>query len=194
MSLELKNLRKAFGDKLLFEDLSYEFPDSGIFAIVGESGVGKTTLLRMISGLEANYSGEILGGGITNVSLAFQEYRLFPGLTALENAYLANNSSVPEALKKKSSDLLTDFGFSDDELNLKPDELSGGMKQRVSLVRAFLKDSPILILDEPTKELDSDLRDKLYSYIAEVSKTRLVLMVSHHVEDLEKLNAVKINI
>ena len=85
MSLELKNLTKSFDGKVLFDGLSYTFDNNGIYALVGRSGVGKTTLLRMIAGLDRDYSGSIVLDDGARVSLAFQEHRLFPQLTALEN-------------------------------------------------------------------------------------------------------------
>ena len=82
--LELKNVTKSFGEKQIFKDFSHSF-NTGIYIIKGTSGIGKTTLLRMISGLDTNFDGEISGGGIQNVSLSFQEYRLFEHLNAIEN-------------------------------------------------------------------------------------------------------------
>ncbi len=194
MNLELINLKKSFENKVLFENLSFKFSSTGIYAILGESGVGKTTLLRMIAGLDKIYEGEIKGGGVKNTSIAFQEHRLFPTLTALENAYLPNGDQNDLNLVNKAESLLLDLGFSVPDLYLRPTELSGGMRQRVSLARAFLRNAPILILDEPTKELDLDLRKKIYKYILRESQNRLVLIVSHNTEDFDNLNAVKINI
>lgn len=192
MSLTLSNIKKSFGDKIIFNGFSYEFNDNGIYAVIGESGVGKTTLLRMIAGLDNSYKGKIEGGGFKNVSFAFQEYRLFPGISALENVIVAigdkkNNNCIIEAKR-----MLSYLGFSDEDMNLFPDELSGGMKQRVSLARAFLKKSKILILDEPTKELDSQLRQKIYDLIIKESESRLIIIVSHLKEDLECIKATKI--
>ena len=83
MSLKIKNLSKSFGRKAIFDNFSFDFCDTGVYIISGERGKGKTTLLRIIAGLDKSYSGEIKGGGIENVSFAFQEYRLFPNLSAI---------------------------------------------------------------------------------------------------------------
>ncbi len=190
MNLSIKNLSKSFNDKKIFDNFSYEFKEKGIYAISGESGVGKTTLLRIISGLDVDYSGAIVGGGFKNVSVAFQEYRLFPTLTAIENVTVTTDTT--DSASSDAEALLSRLGFSCEELKKIPSELSGGMKQRVSLARAFLKKTPILLLDEPTKELDASLRDTVYSIILEESERRLVIIVTHHGEDIEKLNAVKI--
>ena len=189
MGLIIRNLSKKFDEKTIFENFSYEFAENGLYAVSGESGKGKTTLLRMISGLDNDFKGEIVGGGFKNVSLAFQEYRLFPFLSALENLTEATGVSEAEA-----SALLLKLGFYENDVRLRPRELSGGMKQRVSLARAFLKPSPILLLDEPTKELDADLKSSLYELIKKESEKRLVIFVSHSKEDIEALSPTLIKI
>ncbi len=194
MSLKLNSIEKSFDEKTIFDGFSYEFSDTGIYAVCGESGVGKTTLLRLISGLDTDFDGEITDGGFENVSFAFQEYRLFDNLTALENAVIPNGSMKDEALILRAKKLFFSLDFSENDLSLHPCELSGGMKQRVSLVRALLKSSKILILDEPTKELDSSIISSLYDIINEESKTRLVILVTHRKEDLEILAPTVINL
>ena len=189
MSLKIVNLSKKFGKKTIFDGFSYEFSDFGIYAITGESGRGKTTLLRLISGLDRKFEGEIPGGDFDNVSVSFQEYRLFPQLSVIENVTEVSGASCAEAEK-----MLLKLGFSIADLSLRPDEISGGMKQRVSLARAFLKKSPILLLDEPTKELDEALKTVLYSIINEESKSRLVIFVSHNQADIDILNPTVIKL
>ncbi len=194
MSLVLSEIKKSFDKKIIFDDFSYKFNDTGLYAIVGDSGVGKTTLLRMIAGLDNRYKGEIEGGGFKNVSFAFQEYRLFPNLTALENIVFALSDKRNEQFVLKSKQMLSFLGFSSDDMNLYPTELSGGMKQRVSLARAFLKDSKVVLLDEPTKELDDKLREKIYELISGESKSKLIIMVSHLSDDIRRLNATLISL
>ena len=175
MPLKLNNLSKKFGEKSIFESFSYEFEENGIYVVTGESGIGKTTLLRMISGLDNDYSGNIENGGIKNVSFMFQEYRLFPTVTAIKNAAIsANKESISYA-----QDLLIRLGFNEEDLRKMPHELSGGMKQRVTFVRAVLKESPILILDEPTKELDANTAKIMLEMIKDESQRRLVIIVTH---------------
>ncbi len=183
MSLSINIKEKCFGDKTVLSSLALDFPDTGLFLIAGKSGVGKTTLLRIISGLDNEFSGEVIGGGIKNTSFAFQEYRLFPQLSALENITLVSYNNAKDEEIQRAKDLLLSLGFSEDEFSFLPAELSGGMKQRIAFIRAILKDSPILLLDEPTKELDSNLQAEMIKIIKAEAKKRLVIMVSHLNED-----------
>lgn len=186
MNLSIKNLHKHFSKKNVFDNFSFDFSETGLYLLRGGSGIGKTTLLRMIAGLDKDFVGKIEGGGFERVSYAFQEYRLFPNLNVLENLLLAfKDMSDADVIEAKN--ILFSLGFSEDELTLYPDELSGGMKQRVSLCRAFLKKSPILLLDEPTKELDRPLREKIYEIILRISKERLVILVTHSDDDSSAL-------
>nr|MBE6544767.1 ABC transporter ATP-binding protein [Oscillospiraceae bacterium] len=194
MKLKIMNLNKSFDGKILLRDFSYSFDDTGIYAVIGESGAGKTTLLRMIAGLEKEYSGSIIGGGIGQVSMAFQEYRLFPQLNALENVIFAISDKKDKAELDKAQKMLSRLGFNEKDMQLLPDELSGGMRQRVSLARAFLKKSPILLLDEPTKELDKENAEAVLDLIRETAKDRLVIFVSHNSADIDELSAIKIAI
>lgn len=190
--LEIKNLSKSFDGKTLFSNFNLSFNDKGVYAIIGESGIGKTTLLRMIAGLDNEYTGEIVGGGPENVSFAFQEYRLFPWLSAIDNVIFAISDRKNEAVCKKAYDMLLTLGFSENDMNLTPNELSGGMKQRVSIARAMLFDRPILLLDEPTKELDPGNAQTVRRLIIEESRRRLVILVTHRQEDVSLLNAEEI--
>ena len=192
MPLVIKNLTKSFGDKEILNGFSYTFEERGIYAFVGESGVGKTTLLRMISGLDTEYSGEI--SGVTSVSFAFQEHRLFPVLTALENVVFAISDTKSEAVVKSAEDMLASLGIDKKDFSLMPSELSGGMKQRVSLARAFLRDAPILLLDEPTGELDEENASLVREAIKKEAKKRLVILVSHNKKELDDLSAVQIKL
>ena len=194
MSLRLINITKSFGEKKILNCFSYDFPQKGVVALVGDSGIGKTTLLRIIANLDEDYDGNVLDGGIKNVSIAFQEYRLLTSITALENVVLANSDTKSEAEIQRAKDMLLKAGLSEDEIDLYPNELSGGMKQRVSLCRAFLREKPILLLDEPTKELDSNNVNRILDIVREIAEQRLVIVVTHSESDIEYLNATKIQI
>ena len=187
MSLKVNNLCKSFSDNEILNGISFSFDESGAYLVLGESGVGKTTLLRIIAGLDTDYTGEIENGGEKNVSFMFQEYRLFPALSALQNVILARR----DCSQDEAAALLMRLGFKKEDLKKKPRELSGGMKQRVAFARAITKHSPILLLDEPTKELDKDTASILIDIINEEAKKRLVIVVTH--DDLiERINDAKI--
>ena len=194
MSIIIKDLTKAFGKKTIFESFSYEFPDTGTFALFGESGIGKTTLLRLIAGLDKKYDGRIVFNGEHSVSYAFQEHRLFPTLTALENVFFANFDKKSEAEMLLCKKTLLDLGFSERDTELYPRELSGGMKQRVSLARAFVNDAPVLLLDEPTKELDEENVKSVIRKIREESTRRLVILVTHEQADIDATGATVVNL
>lgn len=185
--LILKNLSFSYGKEVIFKNLSLSFSSGNLYLLSAPSGRGKTTLLRLIAGLDKQKSGEIFGGGIGNVAFAFQESRLFPALTALQNAAV----SAPQEDAKK---LLLSFGFSQEDLSKLPSELSGGMKQRVSLTRAFLSDAPILLLDEPFKGLDDAIKEMVCKIIIEKAKNKLVILVSHDIDDAKKLSATVIKL
>ena len=187
MMLQIKDLYKSFGQKNIFDNFSYDFCDKEIYALVGESGKGKTTLLRLICGLDNDYRGEIIGGGIKNTSYAFQEPRLLPTINLIENVIWANYDKIDEDNTKEARDMLLRLGFDENDLHLYPNELSGGMKQRVSLARAFLRKAPILLLDEPTKELDSENASTVKSIIKEEALLRTVIFVSHNESDISYL-------
>lgn len=178
MSLKLCNLSKRFDDRIILQNASIEFSNTGAYHITGESGIGKTTLLNMIAGLDTAYEGEIIGGGKTNVSYAFQEYRLFDTATALENVLISYGKPTASEIEKAKR-YFARLGFNDEEMHLKAGQLSGGMKQRVSIIRALMKDSPIYLFDEPTKELHQELIEEFYKILDELKNEKLILLVSH---------------
>ena len=146
----------------------------------------------MISGLDSEYSGNITGGGFGAVSVCFQEHRLFPNLTALENITKISFDKETEDNVRLAKELLKRLNFSDEDMELFPSELSGGMRQRVAFARAVLKKSDILILDEVTKELDAALVKEIVQIIKEEAERRLVLAVTHNDDDIESLDATVI--
>jgi ABC-type multidrug transport system ATPase subunit len=193
MSVKIDGLTKSFGKKTLFTDFSFTFADTGIYVIRGESGAGKTTLLRIIAGLDKEYTGRIERSA-PGVSVCFQEYRLFDSVTAVKNVTEAAFDKATEDEVAGVCALFKRLNFSDDDILLYPRELSGGMKQRVAFIRAVAKDAPILILDEPTKEIDPENAAIMRKIIKEESKKRLVIMVTHKTEDISDLQAQIIDI
>lgn len=194
MPLILKKITKSFEQKNLFSDFNYTFGENGIYAITGESGIGKTTLLRMIAGLDNDYNGEIIGGGFANTSICFQEHRLFPTLTAIDNILEVSFKEKDDKARSKAYEIMKRLRFTEDDMKLYPHELSGGMRQRVAFARAILRDSKILILDEATKELDPALADIVLEIIKEQCKRRLVIIVTHKDSEITELGAIRIHL
>ncbi len=176
----------AYGNEKIIDKFSYVFTPGRPYALTGDSGRGKTTLLRLIAGLLRPDAGRITGGGDA-CSVSFQDYRLFPTLTAEENAALTSDNA-------KAATMLRHFSFSDDDLLKLPAALSGGMQQRVSLTRAFLSPRPVLLLDEPYAALDPGNKAFLSRIIAEESAGRIVIFVSHNEAESEAVNAITLAI
>ena len=174
--LELKNIKKSFSGRKILDGISLKVTDGEIMCIVGQSGGGKTTLLRCISGLERIDEGEMILDGRkfdpmsskeALIGVVFQEYNLFPHLSVLENVTLAPKIALkkdPQAVEKEARQLLKKLALEGKE-NLYPYQLSGGQKQRVSIARALAMHPKILCYDEPTSALDPGLRDKVRDII-----------------------------
>ncbi len=186
-AVALENVTKKFGNETIFSDLNISFGEKGLYVITGPSGCGKTTLLRIIAGLDTDYVGDVSGAGIGKCSVSFQEHRLFPAISAFKNVYTVTSGTDGERTKA-SMDALLSVGFEPEDFEKLPHELSGGMKQRVSLARAIAADKPVILLDEPTKELDAALREKLYDVFLKLSQKKLVIIVTHQSDDLKKFS------
>lgn len=177
--MRVENLYKSYGDKKVLSGLSFD-AGIGICVISAPSGGGKTTLLRIIAGLEKADSGTV--SGIGKVSYAFQEPRLLPWKTALQNAKIAERSAG------LAEEILYILGLGGD-LDLIPEELSGGMQKRVSLARALAADFDTLLLDEPFAGLDTDMQKKAFEVIRKYSEGKCVLLVSHEPDIMEKADS-----
>ena len=183
--LEIKGLHKAYGDRVLFNDFNLALPEGQITCILGPSGCGKTTLLNILGGLTKPDSGLLNGFDNKTVSYIFQDPRLLPWKTVEENIAFVLDQSLPEAEKKKITGRfirLVDLeGFAD----YYPAKLSGGMRQRVSIARAFAYPSGIILMDEPLKGLDITLKLNLIKAFSRIwsSDKRTVIFVTHDVEE-----------
>jgi len=189
--IKITGLNKRFGKKIIFKNFSYTFPGNGIVALAGGSGSGKTTLLRMISGLDKKYSGNIELTDVNKISFVFQEPRLLPDSSALENVALVLGNT--EESKKTATEMLTKLDLGND-INTLPSEMSGGMKQRVSIARALCYNGDVLLLDEPFNGIDSDRTRVIMDIIKDYSKERLCILVSHNQDHIDYLNCSVLNI
>ena len=198
--LELKNISKKFKDRQILENFNLIVEENKILAIVGPSGGGKTTLLRMLAGLEKIDSGEIVYNGESLpidelekrnlLGFVFQDFQLYPHLTVLENLVLSPiktmNMSKSDA-ENKAITLLNKLGL-EKQVNNYPVSLSGGQKQRVALARAMMIDPKIIGYDEPTSALDPELRlevEKLIIQNRELGITQIV--VTHDLQFAENI-------
>ena len=206
--LELKNISKQFGQKVIFNHFNLSIPEGKILSLVGPSGGGKTTLLRMLAGLEKIDSGQVIYddeviaiehlGHRNLLGFVFQDFQLFPHLTVLDNLILSPiksmNVSKEEAIQK-ARDLLKRLGLEEHE-NAYPYSLSGGQKQRVALARAMMVNPKIIGYDEPTSALDPELRQEVEKLILQNQKLSITqIVVTHDMQFAQNISdeIVKIN-
>ena len=183
--IKLVSITKRFGERLVIDSLSLVIQDGQKIAVMGESGKGKTTLLRIIAGLETPDSGSVCGYNKEELSYVFQEPRLFETISAIKNLTAVSTEPYKTA-EKKAMELLALVGLEKDAKK-QPRELSGGMKQRLALARAFMVDCPILLLDEPFSALDEDTKNDIIALVKEKTKDKTVILVTHDREDALKL-------
>lgn len=173
--LILKKLNKAYAEQEVLKDISAEIPAGSFAVVTGESGIGKTTLLRLLMGLEVCNSGEIIFEGGKTISAVFQENRLLPEFSAYQNVKavcpLRKKAEILEALAK----LIPDADF----LKSPVENFSGGMQRRVAIVRAMLADSDLILMDEPFSGLDAENKEKALAFIKEEQKGRSVIFALH---------------
>lgn len=187
--MELVSISKSFGPLDVLKDFSLHISSGEVVCLLGPSGCGKSTLLKIISGLDRDFTGHLRGFDSKRISYVFQESRLIPWLTVRENLLYVLEGQVAS---EKLEDHIETFLERVDLLDFKdsfPNTLSGGMKQRVSLARAFSMPHDILLLDEPFQGLNIELKDQLMglleSLIEQDKKT--VIMVTHDLEEAYRL-------
>jgi polar amino acid transport system ATP-binding protein len=195
MRLSLEALSKSFGTNRVIDDLTVNFGELRSLALIGPSGGGKSTLLRIIAGLEAPDSGAINLNGVVvgtdeeslrahrlHLGVVFQAYNLFPHLTALANITLPLekvHGLTPAAAEELARETLRRFALAD-HAHKKPAELSGGQKQRVAIARAIAIKPRLLLFDEPTSALDPEMTAEVLDVIEELKKEgRDFLLVTH---------------
>lgn len=198
--LELKNIKKIYktGDTevIALNDVSIAFRDSEFVSVLGPSGCGKTTLLNIIGGLDRYESGDMEVSGVSTkkyrdkdwntyrnhtIGFVFQSYNLIPHQNVLKNVELSLTlSGVKRAeRRKRAKEALERVGLGD-QLNKKPNQMSGGQMQRVAIARALVNNPGILLADEPTGALDSETSIQIMELLKEISRDRLVIMVTHN--------------
>ncbi len=187
MSIRLVEVTAGYASQTVLNRLSFILPERGILHITGPSGCGKTTLLRVLGGLHQPNSGRIEGLGGLRVSMAFQEDRLLPWCTAIENIRCILKKN--EESEKLAFTWLSRMELSDVAQSY-PNELSGGMRRRLALARALAYGGDLLLLDEPFNGLDKELRARVAAHIKNAAP--LIVLVSHENEDAALLDAVPV--
>lgn len=187
--VELKNVTKKYDGKTVLENLSLKPQKNSPIVIMGESGKGKTTLLRIAAGLEKADSGEVISSD-EKIAFMFQEPRLLPWKTALENISVILPKSEQHLAEKCFTAVGLDISTDREKY---PHELSGGMKQRVAFARflayAEASGATLLLLDEPFSALDDENAKRMASLLKDFAKDKTLLVVSHDQTDAETLSA-----
>ncbi|MDR0975912.1 MAG: ATP-binding cassette domain-containing protein [Christensenellaceae bacterium] len=197
--IELENLHKSYGESEVLHGLNLKLPNSGMVFIVGKSGSGKTTLLNILGLLDGFTSGDLIINGkntkdftgrerdqfrALNIGFVFQDFNI------IEKYSIGQNVAMPldiigDKNKGKVKDVLSKVGLTGYEKR-KSSQLSGGQRQRIAIARALIKDPKIILADEPTGSLDAENGRQIFSLLSELSKTKLVVVISHDAESAEK--------
>jgi len=182
--VQVKNLNKSFGDNKVLVNLNLNFEKNKITVVTGPSGCGKTTLLNIISGIEKPDSGEVILKD-HSISFIFQEDRLIPDLTVYKNIEFVLKSTLTPLESKPITEKYLELVKLMEAKDKYPEQLSGGMKRRVAVARAFAYRSDLLIMDEPFKGLDDKLKKEIVDEFLRIynQDKRTVILVTHDMDE-----------
>lgn len=203
--IEVKNVCKSFGDLTVLQGVNLTVEQGKIVCIIGKSGAGKTTLLQIIGTLDRPTSGQVIIDGVDVLALKdkelahfrnhkigfiFQFHQLLPEFTALENTMMPGliAGEKRETVRARAQQLLTDLGLAE-RINHKPNQLSGGEKQRVAAARAMMMNPAIILADEPSGSLDEANKKELHELLLRLRQQfgQTILIVTHD-KDLAKIS------
>ena len=198
--VDMRSVSKSFGDNEVIHSVDLQVEDNEFMVFVGPSGCGKSTLLRLIAGLEDVNQGEISIGGERvehlppakrGIAMVFQSYALYPHMTVFENMSFglrlakAKKDFIQQRVQEAAEVLqITEL------LQRKPKELSGGQRQRVAIARAFLKDAPVLILDEATSHLDAVNEKAVRQALEELMADRTTIVIAHRLSTVRTADLI----
>lgn len=196
--IEVKNIQKSFGDLHVLKGINLHVNKREIVAIIGKSGAGKTTLLQIIGTLDQPDQGQVIINGIDvfalkdkelarfrnhHIGFIFQFHQLLPEFTALENVMIPAMIAGEKDAQPRAEKLLADLGLSD-RMSHKPNELSGGEKQRVAVARAMMMSPDVILADEPSGSLDETNKKELHKLLLELRDkyNQTIIIVTHDKE------------
>ncbi len=171
--MEVTNLTKIFGKQKIIENFNFKFNKGEVTVFLAPSGAGKTTLFSCISGLTDFQEGKVTG--VTNLSMVFQEDRLLPWSHCFDNINIICND------KNKATKFLDLVGINKEDFNKYPDELSGGMKKRISIARALSVEWDVLLMDEPFASINHNYKIPIINFIKNNIKDKRVVIISHDI-------------
>ena len=200
--IEVKNIQKSFGDLHVLKGINLHVKKGEIVAIIGKSGAGKTTLLQIIGTLDQPDQGQVIINGIDvfalkdkelarfrnhHIGFIFQFHQLLPEFTALENVMIPAMIAGEKDAQPRAEKLLSDLGLSD-RMSHKPNELSGGEKQRVAVARAMMMSPDVILADEPSGSLDESNKKELHKLLLELrAKYNQTLIIVTHDKELASI-------
>lgn len=197
-NITVENIRFSYGSELVLENVNMEVEAGDFVCLLGQSGCGKSTFLRLLAGLSEPQAGSIfiedkqLKGASLERGVVFQDYSLFPWFTTGKNIMISlkqkYKNESKKKLKQRALNYLEEVGLDKSIFNKYPNELSGGMRQRTAICRSFALDPPILLMDEPFGALDAVTRARLQDMVLELwkkdeSNRKTVFFVTHDVEE-----------
>lgn len=191
MEIRANNLFFSYGDQPVLQGVNLTLSSDRPVVLLGGSGMGKTTLLRLLAGLLQPQSGQIEGiSPDTRIAVMYQEDRLFPHLTVYKNLKLIR----PGVTREETAGLLAELNLDSAVLDQMPRELSGGMRRRVALARTLLFEADMVLMDEPFQGLDVDTRRMALAAVRKYTQGRPMLLISHEPEDGPALGAKTLTI
>ena len=190
MNINIRNLTKKYEKKEIFKNFSLEIETGKVTALMGKSGFGKTTLIRILMGLEKYDEGKITGLENQKISTVFQEDRLCENLSAITNISIVCEKET--SIREISAEL-EKIGLKESQ-NKPVKTLSGGMKRRVAIIRCIMAKSDIIIFDEPLKGLDEITKKNVIRYLKEKIRGKTVIIVTHDIEEARQLDGTIVNL
>jgi NitT/TauT family transport system ATP-binding protein len=175
--ISVKDLTKSFDGTKVLDSFCADISENT--AIMGASGKGKTTLVRLICGLDKDFDGKIEFSFSPKISVVFQQDRLFDGFSAIENVTAVTGGRFDKDSVARATEILTSLLISENEQTKAVRDYSGGMRRRVAIARALAVDSNLIVLDEPFKGLDEKTREVCAECIKAYSKDKLVVLITH---------------